>query len=181
MKITITGKTIIYTALTAAAGYIMYKVIKEEQKKDAEFKAYRDKVLEGRDLETDIQDASYRNEDFDPEDRAKAYEVLKDKERLIYSTKNIADFDKALTHFENLVKDFTRDDLSKDSKIAQLIVFHDGLKKSQRDAEFREQKKMEEEKARIIARSIQDVAKSIKTGKPVDPEKIAKAVTITLK
>ena len=159
MTININWKTVVMVAGAVATVYAAYKLTKAAEKEEEALREHKEEVLNGRDTNEELNNATIKNEKFDSEDRAKAYDVLSRYERRVANAKSVREFDEALADFDEAIEDLTSDNL--DEALACLLIYKDKQDKYDRaqkekkdDARERRRNQIEKDKALMIADAI---------------------------
>lgn len=164
MKIKLSLGSVLAAVGVAAIAYVTYKAIKSDMDREQELEDTKKDILENQASKEVMDEATFKNEHFDTQQKADAYRVLLMKRNAIEKAKTEKDVYSALDKFKNVLDEFNGDE-----PLAYLIFETDKLKRCEKELESclkrnhekdleREKRYTELEKARVIARSIDKVA-----------------------
>ena len=162
MTIKISWKTVVMIAGAAATVYAAYKLAKIMEEEAAETEKHKKEKLAGRDLDEEVNNATIKNERFDVQDRAKAYDVLSRYANRVEDATTIAEFDNALSEYEEVLEDISSDNI--DEAMACLLIYADRqvkedqkIKEKKDEDRERKRNQVERDKAMMIANAIKKI------------------------
>ena len=102
MRIELKKADLLVIGSLAGLAYLAYKAMKSNAEIKKKFDAYKEECLKGRDIDTEIKEASLENVKLSTEDKAEAKRILTHMKKHILNASSIDVFDIQLTTYDTI-------------------------------------------------------------------------------